>query len=90
MGLAFALSGSASHTAWIGVGSLGCAYVMQGLAVIHCLSRGLPARTPMLVALYLVCVVVVRWSLPALAIVGLVESLLSLRARRAAAANMKS
>ena len=90
VGLAFALSGSASHAAWIGVGSLGCAYVMQGLAVIHCLSRGLPARTPMLVGLYVVCVVVVRWSLPALALVGLVESLLSLRARRAAAANIKS
>jgi hypothetical protein len=90
VGLAFALPSSASHAVWIGVGSLGCAYVMQGLAVIHCLSRGLPARTPMLVALYLVCVVVVRWSLPALALVGLVESLLSLRARRAAAANIKS
>jgi hypothetical protein len=90
LGLAFGLPGSASHAAWIGVGSLGCAYIMQGLAVIHCLSRGLPARTPMLVAVYLVCIVVVRWSLPALALVGLVESLLSLRARRAAAADLKS
>jgi hypothetical protein len=88
-GLALALPGSASHAAWIGVGSLGCAYVIQGLAVIHCLSRGLPARTPMLVALYLVCVVVVPLSLPVLALVGLVESLLSLRARRAAAAKIK-
>ncbi|MGA2792948.1 MAG: hypothetical protein ABSE69_05355 [Roseiarcus sp.] len=90
VGLALALPGSASHVAWIGVGALGCAYVMQGLAVIHSLSRSLPARVPMLVAIYLVCVVTARWSLPVLALVGLVESLLSLRARRAAAANVKS
>ena len=88
--LAFALPGSAGHAAWIGVGSLGCAYVMQGLAVIHCVSRGLPTRSPLLVALYLVSIVIVPLSLPALALVGLVESLLSLRARRAAAANIKS
>jgi len=90
VGLALALPGSAAHVAWIGVGALGCAYVMQGLAVIHSLSRSLPARVPMLVAIYLVCVVTARWSLPVLALVGLVESLLSLRARRAAAANVKS
>ncbi len=90
VGLALALPGSLSHVAWIGVGALGSAYVLQGLAVVHSLSRGLPARIPMLVALYLVCFVTARWSLPALALVGLVESLLSLRARRAAAANVKS
>ena len=75
---------------WIGVGALGCAYVMQGLATVHSLSRRLPARIPMLIALYLVCIVTALWSTPALALVGLVESLLSLRARRAAAANAKS
>lgn len=90
VGLALALPGPAGHAAWIGVGALGCAYVMQGLAVVHSLSRGLPARIPMLIALYLVCVIAARWSLPVLALVGLAESLLALRARRAAAANVKS
>ena len=50
----------------------------------------LPVRIPVLVALYFGCMVTARWSLPALAIVGLIESLLSLRARRAAAANVKT
>ena len=89
-GLALSLHGSGEYVAWIGVGAVGCAYVMQGLAVVHSLSRGLPVRIPVLVALYFGCMVTARWSLPALAIVGLVESLLSLRARRAAAANVKS
>jgi hypothetical protein len=90
VGLALSLHGWAGYAAWIGVGALGCAYVMQGLAVVHSLTRGLPVRIPVLVALYIGCAVTARWSLPALAIVGLIESLLSLRARRAAAANVKS
>jgi hypothetical protein len=90
IGLALALPGGAGHLAWVGVGALGCAQVMQGLATIHSLSRGLPARIPMLAALYLVCIIAVRWSLPTLAFIGLLESLLSLRARRAAGANIKS
>lgn len=90
IGLVLGLPGPGGHVAWIGVGALGCAYVMQGLAAIHSLSRGLPARIPMLVAIYLVSMVAARWSLPVLAFIGLVESLLSLRARRAATANFKS
>jgi Predicted membrane protein (DUF2232) len=89
-GLALSLRGPGAYVAWIGVGALGSAYAMQGLAVVHSLSRGLPVRIPMLAALYLGCMVTARWSLPALAVVGLIESLLSLRARRAAAANAKS
>ncbi|MGO8800330.1 MAG: hypothetical protein ACLQE9_20840 [Roseiarcus sp.] len=90
VGFALGLAGAASHVAWIGAGALGCAYAMQGLATIHSLSRGLSFRIPMLAAIYLVCAVTSPWSLPALDLVGLVESLLSLRARRAAAANFKS
>jgi hypothetical protein len=85
-GLALLLSELGAYAAWIGVGALGSLYVMQGLAVLHALSRGLPVRVPALVALYFGCAVTVLWSLPALALVGLVDSLLSLRARRAAAA----
>jgi hypothetical protein len=90
IGLSLALHGAPAHLAWIGVGVLGCAYVTQGLAVVHSLTRGLPARTPMLVAIYLASMVTAPLSVPALMIVGLVEGLLSLRARRAAAANVKS
>jgi hypothetical protein len=89
-GMAFLLRGPAAYAAWIGVGVLGCVYVMQGLAVIHSLSRGLPVRIPALVAFYFGCAATVPWSLLAIALVGLVESALSLRARRAAAANAKS
>jgi hypothetical protein len=88
--LALALHGFVGHLAWIGLGALGCVYVMQGLAVIHALSRGLPARIPMLVALYLVCWATALLSLPILALIGLVESLASLRARRAASPKTKS
>jgi hypothetical protein len=89
-GLAVTLRGSGADVAWIGVGALGCAYAMQGLAVIHSLSRGLPVRVPALVALYLGCFFTALLSLPALALVGLIETMLSLRARRATAANAKS
>jgi hypothetical protein len=87
--LSAALRGLPAYFAWIGLGALGCVYAMQGLAVIHALTRGLPARVPMLVAIYCGCVVVSPLSLPALILVGLAESFLSLRARRAAAANLK-
>jgi hypothetical protein len=80
----------AATIAWIGAGALGCAYAMQGLAVVHALSRGLPVRIPALIAFYVGCVATAGWALPALTLIGLIESLFSLRARRAAAANVKS
>ncbi len=76
-------------SAWIGFSALCCVYVLQGLAVIHALSRGLAGRLPLLIMVYLVVWTVAPLSLPTLVIIGLVESLLSLRARRAAAANVK-
>jgi hypothetical protein len=82
-------SGFARHLGWIGLSALCCAYALQGLAVIHALSRGLAARLPLLIMVYLVVWAVAPLSLPTLVIIGLVESLLSLRARRAAAANVK-
>jgi uncharacterized protein YybS (DUF2232 family) len=87
--LSATLRGLPVYFAWIGLGVLGCVYAMQGLAVIHALTRGLPARAPMLAAIYCGCAVVTPLSLPALILVGVAESFLSLRARRAAAANLK-
>jgi hypothetical protein len=87
--LAWALNGLAGHLAWAVVGALACGYALQGLAVVHSLSRGLRARPAMLAALYLFCWATSLFALVILALLGLFESFVSLRARRAAAANVK-
>ena len=51
----------------IGVGGLGAAFVLQGLAVAHALSRGLKMRPVMLIALYACCVLRAKYTLPVLA-----------------------
>ncbi|MGD0642441.1 MAG: DUF2232 domain-containing protein [Roseiarcus sp.] len=81
---AFALPAPANQYAWIVAGALGAAFVLQGLAVLHALSRGLPMRPWLLAALYFCCFIRSNWTLPAIAIVGLLESFASLRARAAA------
>jgi hypothetical protein len=81
---AFLLPAPACQFAWIVVGALGAAFVLQGLAALHALSRGLPMRPLLLGALYFCCLAGSNWTLPAVAIVGLIESFVSLRARAAA------
>jgi hypothetical protein len=81
---AFLLPAPACQFAWIVVGALGAAFILQGLAALHALSRGLPMRRLLLGALYLCCLARSNWTLPAIAIVGLIESFASLRARAAA------
>jgi hypothetical protein len=81
---AFLLPAPASQFAWIVAGALGAAFVLQGLATLHALSRGLPLRPLLLAALYFCCVARSNWALPAIAVVGLIESFASLRARAAA------
>lgn len=83
--LSLLLPAPVNQLAWIASGALGVAYILQGLAVLHAISRGLPARAPLLAGLYLGSLITATWSLPILALVGLLDSLLSLRARRAAA-----
>ena len=68
--------------------ALGVLSAMQGLAVLHALSRRAAARPFMLAALYFACAVAAQWVLPALAILGLAESFADLRAR--AARNLKT
>jgi hypothetical protein len=58
-------------------------YLAQGLAVLHALSRRAPARPGLLVALYAACAIAPHWVLPIVALIGLVESFVSLRARAA-------
>ena len=88
--LAIVARGLIGHLGWIGLAALGCAYALQGLAVVHTLSRRLSARLPLLIIFYLVAWAMSPLALPALAILGLTESLLSLRARRAAEDKAKS
>jgi hypothetical protein len=90
LGLALTLGDPLRQAAWIGVGAFAAAYTMQGLALAHALTRGLQIRNPLLFALYLACALAPRWVLPVLTFAGLMESFLSLRARRIAAANVKS
>src|SRR6185437_14337960 len=67
----------------IGVGGLGAALALQGLAVAHALSRGLKMRPLMLVALYACCVLRAKYTLPVLAALGVVDGFLKLRSRAA-------
>jgi hypothetical protein len=59
-------------------------FAFQGLAVLHALSRRAPGRIALIFALYLAIFLAPRWVGPALAIIGLVESVASLRARQSA------
>jgi hypothetical protein len=84
LALAFALPSPADQFAWVVAGPLMAAFVLQGLAVLHALSRGLPLRPWLLAALYFCCAIRSTWTLPAIAFIGLVESFATLRARAAA------
>jgi Predicted membrane protein (DUF2232) len=64
-------------------GGLGGAFVLQGLAVAHALSRGLKMRPLMLAALYACCVLRAKYTLPVVAALGLVDAVFKLRARAA-------
>jgi len=58
-------------------------FALQGLAVLHALSRRAPGRVALIIALYFAFFLAPRWVGSALAIIGLAESLLSLRTRQA-------
>ena len=59
------------------------AYVLQGLAVLHAFSRGMPFRALLLATVYL-AILFLGWVAIAVAILGLSEPLLHLRERAAA------
>jgi len=61
-------------------GALLFAYVLQGLAVIHVYSRGVPLRSLLLATVYL-GILLLGWVAIIVAIVGLAEPLLGLRQR---------
>jgi len=59
-------------------------YALQGIAVIHDLSRGLKWRTLMLFVIY-ATLVFIPWPLALFAVIGLADTVFSLRDRKAAA-----
>jgi Predicted membrane protein (DUF2232) len=63
-------------------GALLFAYVLQGLAVLHAFSRGMPFRSLLLAAVY-VGILLLGWVAIAVAILGLSEPMLRLRERAA-------
>jgi hypothetical protein len=79
----WALAAPASQYLSIVAGGLGAAFVLQGLAVAHVLSRGLKFRPLMLVALYACCIMRAKYTLPVLAALGAVDAFARLRLREA-------
>ncbi|HTR15032.1 MAG TPA: DUF2232 domain-containing protein [Roseiarcus sp.] len=78
---AYALPAPASQYALIVVGGLGGAFVLQGLAVAHALSRGLKLRTVMLIALYACCLLRAKYTIPVVAALGVADAFARLRSR---------
>jgi hypothetical protein len=62
--------------------AIAMAFSLQGLAVIHDLSRGLKYRTPLLALVYAALALLMPWPLFVFAAIGLIESAFSLRDRR--------
>jgi hypothetical protein len=61
---------------------LATALSLQGLAVMHDLTRGMSARTPLLFGAYLVMSFVPPWPMALFALVGLADAALGLRERK--------
>jgi hypothetical protein len=77
------LPGIAGLIATAFAGSFLFAYVLQGLAVLHVFTRGMPFRAVLLAAIYL-GMLLLGWVAVAVAILGLSEPMLRLRERAAA------
>jgi hypothetical protein len=93
LGIAFAasvalclLGGVAGVIASEAAAVLAILFALQGLCVIHDLSRGAKFRSAMLCALYVVLALLMPWPLVAFTLVGLIEAAFGLRDRKAAAA----
>ena len=82
LGACFA-GGEIAALAAIVAAVLGCAFALQGLAVLHDLTRGSAARVPLLATSYLLLALTVPWPLAVFAIVGLADAGFGLRDRKA-------
>ncbi|HTJ02156.1 MAG TPA: DUF2232 domain-containing protein [Methylovirgula sp.] len=83
-GLAFIdnLAGGIARTA---AASLGILFVLQGLAVVHDLTRGMRFRTSLLCGLYLAIGFLMPWPFVIFAVIGLIDAGLRLRDKKPAA-----
>ncbi len=59
--------------------TLGMAFILEGLATVHVMTRGLSGRRMILVTFYLIIVVLKPWPLLALALLGCLDCLTPLR-----------
>jgi hypothetical protein len=86
LGLSF-LPGLAGIIASIGAAAVGLIFVLQGLAVVHDLSRGIKFRTALLAGIYVALALLMPWPLIIFALIGLAEAGFCLRDKKAAAAS---
>jgi hypothetical protein len=61
--------------------AIAASFALQGLAVLHSLSRGLAARVPLLFALYISLLFLSVWLLTVLTVLGLVDVFIDIRRR---------
>ena len=66
---------------WVIVGAMSCLYLFQGLATLHALTRGLLVRPFALIGLYFALLIQPTWIAPIVALLGLIESAVSVRTR---------
>ena len=80
-GLAAFAGGAPRVAGGVVAAAFGMAFVFQGLAAAHALTRGLAARPMILLAIYVITVAIVP-SLVALAVIGIVDCLMPFRPRQ--------
>ena len=88
-GLVF-LGGVPGVVASVVATALGCGFALQGLAVIHAVTRQSTIRMGLLFALYALILCLPPWPLIPLALVGFVDAAFHLRRRQAAALSSKT
>jgi len=79
------LGGIAGLIASIATAVLAIVFALQGLCVIHDLSRGTKFRGALLCGLYVALALLMPWPLVVFTLVGLLDAGFSLRDRKAAA-----
>jgi hypothetical protein len=62
--------------------SLGLAYALQGLAVVHALTRGLSARIGILSGVYFTLLLIPGWPFAILCVIGLADTFFGWRAKK--------
>jgi hypothetical protein len=80
LGLSFA-GGLTGMIALIAVGALSMAFAVQGIALIHDVTRGKSYRLPLLIILYLTLAMLMPWLLAVYAAIGLGDAGFSLRSK---------